>query len=140
MPLLSELYGYNVENYIQRDHSRLILWSGCLEDQEPIVVDSPTSSLDVLPTLFNLFGVEFDSRLLPGRDVFSDAEALVFFSGYDWKTELGTYYASSGKFVPASEDTVIPEGYVAQIKSIVRNKINYCKGVLDTDYFRLLFG
>lgn len=140
MPLLSELYGYNVENYIQRDHSRLILWSGCLEDQEPIVVDSPTFSLDVLPTLFNLFGVEFDSRLLPGRDVFSDAEALVFFSSYDWKTELGTYYASSGKFVPASEDTVIPEGYVAQIKSIVRNKINYCKGVLDTDYFRLLFG
>lgn len=140
MPLLSELYGYNVENYIQRDHSRLILWSGCLEEQEPIVVDSPTFSLDVLPTLFNLFGVEFDSRLLPGRDVFSDAEALVFFSGYDWKTELGTYYASKGKFVPVSEDTMIPEGYVKRIKGVVGNKISYCKGVLDTDYFRLLFG
>lgn len=140
MPLLSELYGYDVDNYFERDHSRLILWSGCLEGQEPIVVDSPTFGLDILPTLFNLYGVEFDSRLLPGRDVLSDAEALVFFTNYDWKTDLGTYYAAQGKFVPVSQDTVIPEGYVSRIKGIVRNKISYCKGVLETDYFRHLFG
>ena len=140
MPLLSELYGYDVDNYFERDHSRLILWSGCLEKMEPIVVDSPTFGLDILPTLFNLFGVEYDSRLLPGRDALSDAEALVFFTSYDWKTDLGTYYASKGEFVPASADTVVPEGYVKRIKGIVRNKISYCKGVLETDYFRLLFG
>jgi hypothetical protein len=35
---------------------------------------------------------------------------------------------------------VIPEGYVSRIKGIVRNKISYCKGVLETDYFRHLFG
>ena len=140
MPYLSELYGYEVENYFQRDHSRLILWCGMLEDMEPIVVDTPTFSLDILPTLSNLFGTEFDSRLMPGRDVFSDAPALVFNANYGWKTELGTYYSSTGKFVPASEDTVIPENYVKTIKAIVRNKMSYCSGVLDTDYFRLLFG
>ena len=140
MPYLSELYGYSVDTYFERDHSRLILWSGCLEDMDPIVVDTPTSSLDTLPTLSNLFGTEFDSRLMPGRDVFSDAPALVFNTNYDWKTELGTYYASSATFVPATENTVIPEGYVNSIKTTVRNKMNYCAGVLDTDYFRLLFG
>ncbi len=140
MPYLSELYGYNVENYMQRDHSRLILWSGCLEDSDPVVVDTPTFSLDILPTLLNLFGVEFDSRLLPGRDVFSDAEPLVYNTNYDWKTTLGTYYASKGKFVPVSEDTVIPEGYVNSIKATVRNRIAYCAGVLENDYFRYLFG
>ncbi|MBR7122382.1 MAG: sulfatase-like hydrolase/transferase [Oscillospiraceae bacterium] len=139
-PYLSELYGYNVENYFQRDHSRLILWCGSLEDDEPIVVSSPTFSLDILPTLSNLFGTEFDSRLMVGRDVFSDAMPLVFNTNYDWKTDLGTYYASSGKFVPVSEDTVIPEGYVAAVKAIVKNKRNYCSGALNTDYFRLLFG
>lgn len=140
MPYLSELYGYSVDTYFERDHSRLILWSGCLEDMDPIVVDSPTFSLDILPTLSNLFGTEFDSRLMPGRDVFSDAPALVFNTNYDWKTELGTYYASSATFVPVDEATVIPEGYVSTMKTIVRNKMNYCAGVLDTDYFRLLFG
>ena len=140
MPYLSELYGYEVTNYFQRDHSRLILWSGCLEDMEPIVIDTPTFSLDILPTLSNLFGTEFDSRLMPGRDVFSDAPALVYRTNYDWKTELGTYYASSGKFVPASEDVEIPEDYVKTIKAIVKNKISYCDGVLETDYFRKIFG
>lgn len=140
LPFLSELYGYQVNTYLQRDHSSLILWCGSLEDSEPIVVDTPTFSLDILPTLSNLFGVEFDSRLLPGRDVFSDATPLIFNTNYDWKTELGTYYASSGKFVPVTEDTVVPEGYVDSIKAIVRNKITYCAGALETDYLRHLFG
>ena len=139
MPYLSELYGYDVVNYFQRDHSRLIMWCGALEKMDPIVVDTPTFSLDILPTLFNLFGVEFDSRLLPGRDVFSDAPALVYRTNYDWKTELGTYYAKNGKFEPVSDDVTIPEDYVKTIKAIVKNKISYCDGVLETDYFRHVF-
>lgn len=140
MPYLSELYGYDVTNYFQRDHSRLILWCGILEDMDPIVIDTPTFSLDILPTLSNLFGTEYDSRLMPGRDVFSDAPALVYRTNYDWKTELGTYYASSGKFVPVSDDVEIPADYVKTIKAIVKNKISYCDGVLETDYFRHIFG
>ena len=78
MPLLEELYGYPVENYFERDHNRLIIWSGCLEDEAPIVVEDPVSCVDILPTLSNLFGLEFESRLMPGRDVFSDTEPLVW--------------------------------------------------------------
>ena len=139
LPYLSELYGYDVNNYMQRDHNRLILWCGSLEDGEPIVVDEPTSSLDIVPTLSNLFGTEFDSRLFVGRDVFSDAPALVFNSNYDWKTSLGTYYNSKGKFVPADDSVQIPEDYVATMKKVVRNKYKYCSMALNSDYFRYLF-
>ena len=137
MPYLSELYGYKVTNRFQRDHSRLIIWSGCLEDMEPIIVDSPTSSLDILPTLSNLFGTEFDSRLMVGRDVFSDAPALVFNSNYEWKTDYGTYYG--GSFHPADASVQLPEGYVDAVKAIVRNKVLFCEWVLDTDYYGYLF-
>ncbi|MBR2043758.1 MAG: sulfatase-like hydrolase/transferase [Clostridia bacterium] len=140
MPYLSELYGYNVNDYFKRDHNRLILWSGCLEKMEPIVVDSPTFSLDILPTLSNLFGTEFDSRLMPGRDVFSDAPALVYNTNYDWKTDLGTYYSSKGKFVPVNDTVTIPEGYVESMKTVVRNKINYCSQAPASDYYRHIFG
>ncbi len=139
MPLLSELYGYNVENLFQRDHSRLIVWCGSLEKEEPIIVDSPTSSLDILPTLSNLFGTEFDSRLFVGRDVFSDAEPLVFNSQYDWKTNLGTYYASRNLFIPAEGIESVPENYVENIKTKVQNKMTYCSLASDNDYFRYLF-
>lgn len=140
MPYLSELYGYNVTNLIQRDHSRLIIWSGCLEKMDPIIVDSPTFGLDIIPTLSNLFGTEFDSRLLPGRDALSDAEALIFNMNYDWKTDLGTYYSSKGTFVPKDENTVVPEGYVNRIKSVVRNKIRYCSNALSSNYLAYHFG
>lgn len=139
MPNLSELYGYEVNNYFERDHSRLILWCGSLEKEEPIIVDSPTSSLDILPTLSNLFGTEYDSRLFPGRDVFSDTEPLVFFSNYDWKTEYGTYISSKGKFIPKDKSVELPKDYVKNMKTIVRNKVRYCQMALDTDYYRHLF-
>ena len=140
MPYLDELYGYEVSNYLQRDHNRLIIWSGCLEDKDPIVVDDPVFSCDIVPTMFNLLGVEFDSRLLAGRDVFSDAMPLMFNTAYDWKTDLGYYIAKEGTFYPNSEDTEIPEDYVKNVKSIVKNKINYMKSVPNLDYYRHVFG
>ncbi len=136
---LPELYGEKVKNNLVRDHNRLIIWCGELEDMDPIIVDDPVFSPDITPTLLNLFGVEFDSRLMVGRDVLSDADPLVFNLSHDWKTDLGTYIASSGKFTPASEDTVIPEGYEDQIKTIVNNKINFCRKCLSSDYYSHVF-
>lgn len=140
MKYLSELYGEDVETTMYRDHNRLIMWCGSLEDlDEPIVVDTPVSSIDILPTLSNLFGLEWDSRLLPGRDVFSDASPLVFNLNYDWKTDLGTYTGSNGSFTPADGAT-IPDGYVDTINTIVSNKITYCKGYFSVDFFGHIFG
>ena len=140
MPLLSELYGYEVNDYFQRDHNRLIIWCGALEKNEPIVVDDPVSCVDILPTLSNLFGLEYDSRLMPGRDVFSDTDPLVWTLFWDWKTDLGTYIAATNTFTPVSEDVKIPEGYVDKINAIVSNKISFCKGCLNCDYFGHVFG
>ena len=137
---LPELYGYNPQNMIERDHNRLIIWCGILEDMDPIVVDTPTFSLDILPTLSNLFGTEFDSRLMAGRDVFSDAPALVYNMLYDWKTEYGTYISSTNTFTPVSADLVIPEGYVEQVKAMVRNRIRFSSAVLEVNYMEFLFG
>lgn len=137
MKYLSELYGEKVENVFQRDHNRLIIWCGCLEDYDPIVVNDPVGSIDVLPTLSNLFGTEWDSRLLPGRDVFSDAMPIAILDRSNWKTDLGI--CSKGKFKPYEEDAEIPEDYVKKVKSMVSKKYDYCKSVLNTDYFGHLY-
>ena len=120
MKYVAELYGYNPMNYLERDKNGLIIWCG---------------ELDILPTLSNLFGLEWDSRLFPGRDVFSDAEPLVFDFAYDWKTDKGTYIASKAEFTPV-EGATIPPGYVDRINSIVEGKMDYCWYVLRYNYFR----
>ena len=136
---LAELYGKDITDQLVMDSNRLIIWSGCLEENDPIVVDEPVSSLDVLPTLFNLFGIEYDSRFLPGRDIFSNATPLVYVSsGNAWKTDKGTYVG--GKFTAAAGVTLEDEAaYVKQVKSVISNKIKYSKGVLSTDLYRLVF-
>ncbi|MBR4163312.1 MAG: LTA synthase family protein [Solobacterium sp.] len=135
---VNELYGFNVTNELERDHNALIIWSGSLEKEEPIIVEDPVSSLDILPTLSNLFHTSFDSRLFAGRDVFSDTMPLVFNVSYEWKTDLGTYV--NGVFTPKDENAEIPEDYVDQIKTIVRNKMTFCELFNNTDYFAHIFG
>jgi len=75
--------------------STLIIYT---PDMEPVVVDELCSSLDILPTLSNLFGLEYDSRMLSGRDIFSDADPLVIFGNFSWMTEQGHYDAYTGRF------------------------------------------
>lgn len=130
---LSELFGVPCDSRFVRDRSGLIIWSGCIEDMD-IVVDTPVTSLDILPTLSNLFDVEYDSRLLIGRDVFSDQQPLVFWDNYSWITELGTYNSATGTFTPR-EGVEVPEGYVEQITTIVRNKVMFSNGVAWYDYY-----
>ena len=141
LPYLSELYGYDVTDVFQRDHNRPIIWCGSLPKRGlHLVVDSPTMSIDLLPTLCNLFGLPWDSRLLPGRDVLDpDTQGLAFNLNYDWRTSLGTYWGGSGTFVPV-EGAQVPDGYVDAMNTTVANKIRYCNGVLSTDYYRHVFG
>lgn len=137
---LSEYFGYEVTNCFQRDHNCLIMWSGCLEGMD-LRIDSPTFSLDIVPTLCNLFGVEWDSRLYSGRDVFSDAEPIVFWPDHSWKTDKGSWDASlsSGtEFTPA-EGAEVTEDYLNHVRRTVSNKLNYAYSVLGLDYFGLLF-
>lgn len=136
---LAELYGYEASDCFKRDHSALIIWSKCLETCDlDLVVEEPTYSLDILPTLANLFGLDYDSRLYVGRDVFSDELPLALWNSYSWKTDKGTYNASTGTFTPADGVTV-SDDYVDTVKSIVSNKIYFSKIALNKDYYGKLF-
>ena len=133
---IAEMYGYDPKSLAERDHNALIIWSGSIEDMD-LTIEDPVYSLDILPTLSNLFGVEYDSRLLVGRDVFSDAEPIVLWYSYTWKTDKGYYDAEKGKFYP-NEGVEVDDAYIERIKNIVYNKIYYSREVQHVDYFNYL--
>lgn len=139
---VTDLYGYTYEHSWEQDHNALLIWSGCLETEYQDMVceiSAPTYSLDVVPTLSNLFGLEYDSRLLVGRDVFSDAEPLALWNNYSWVTERGKYDAQEGTFYP-NEGYETDEEYVSRINQIVSNKLSFSGQVLALDYYGVLFG
>lgn len=103
---------------------------------KPITVEKPVSSLDLLPTAYNLLGLSYDSRLLMGRDIFSD-DSLVIFYNRSWITDLGFYDARSGLFTPNTKQEV-DEDYVEKINQEVREKFYYSTLLLDEDYYSYL--
>ena len=142
---VADLYGVKEINYAwERDHNAAIIWSGCLENENKDMaceISTPVSSLDLLPTLSNLFGLEYDSRMLVGRDVFSDADPLVYWGTGSWVTEKGKYDADSGKFFANDGATIDDESaYVKSVNKIVTNKIYFSKKVRYNDFYGLFFG
>ena len=129
---ISEFLGHPVDPVFELHKSTLILWSADLE--EPVYVDKPCSSLDVLPTLSNLFGLPYDSRLMMGRDILSDAPGLVVLSDRSWITDLGRYDADQDLFTPA-EGAREPEGYVETVMAAVNDKFTYSTRILEQDYY-----
>ena len=130
---LSELNGGEVDMRFDVYHSTLILWCDGME--EPIVVDKPCASLDILPTLSNLFALEYDSRLLMGRDILSDAPGLVIFSDRSFLTDQGRYDAQSDTFTP-DEGAELSPTYPLEIMEEVNDRFQYSKLILEQDYYR----
>lgn len=128
---INELAGHEVEGNFELYKSTLILYK---KGMEPVIVDKPCSSLDIIPTLSNLFGLEYDSRLLMGTDILSDAPALVIFSNRSWITDRAMYNSTNNTvtfFDGADKD----KEYVKMVNRVVADKFKYSARILETDYY-----
>lgn len=133
---INELSTYERDDTFEKYRMPLLIWSGSME--EPIKVDKIGSSLDILPTVLNLFGVEYDSRLLIGRDILSDTAPLVIFSDRSFITDKGRYNAIKGEFIP-NKGVEIEEEYVQKINNIIYQKYQMSRLILENDYYRKVF-
>ena len=128
---------------ISRYKNTWLLWSGGME--QTVTVNTPCSAIDILPTVSNLFGLEFDSRLMSGRDVFAQnynaAQAstcmpLVILPtnrGYSWITAAGTYDAKTRTFTPNYGITVADD-YVKTVSALIDAKYSYARLMIQYDY------
>lgn len=118
----------------------LILWSASME--EPVQVDKPCCQVDILPTVSNLLGLEYDSRMLSGRDILSDSEGLVIFTSRSWRSDRGFYNRYTQTFTPAEGVTMTQEEqdqYVSTMKKLVEYKLACTPMIIENDFYNLLF-
>lgn len=132
----SELLGHEVDPVYEIFQNTLILWSGDMEGAA-VHVDKYCSSLDVMPTLSNLFGLDYDSRLIMGSDILSPADPLVIFANYSFINGEGYYNSVTDLFT--RWDGAEPDlEEVAAMVAEVQNRVAYSGTILDTDYYRLV--
>jgi len=130
----SELLGHPVDPVFEIYENTLIVWNSQMG--KPVTIDKYCSSLDIMPTLANLFGLEYDSRLLAGRDILSDAPGLVIFSNYSFITEQGKYDSTMDLF-ECWDGSAPDETYLDQALAEVQNRVAYSVAILDHDYYRV---
>lgn len=118
------------ENY----HTSLIIYNPTIEKTE---VNKVVSGIDILPTVLNLFGMDYDSRLLMGKDIFSETEGLAILSDRSWVSDKGKYNSVSKEFISNTNEEVSKE-YIEKINTEVYQKFSMSSLILDNDYYKKL--
>jgi phosphoglycerol transferase MdoB-like AlkP superfamily enzyme len=133
---INELSTYERDLRFEVNRSTLILYNSKVEHQ---VIDKVSTQLDVLPTLYNLFNIKYDSRLIMGKDIFSNSEGIAYFTDRSWITSKGRYNASIGRFIP-NDGVEVDNDYVKMINNEVSSRINLSKLIMENDYYRKVLG
>ena len=126
---VNEISTYKRDEMVEVNHSNLIIWN---TNNKHVEVDKVASQIDVLPTILNLFGIEYDSRMLIGNDIFSDAEGLAIFASRSWRSDKGTYFSNKG-FVGDADDA-----YIASMNTRIANSFTISKLLLEKDIYSRL--
>lgn len=133
----ASLVGQDLDG-LSKFKSSLIFWVGGLE--EPIVVEDYCCNVDILPTILNLWGLDYDSRMLAGTDVFSDGAHVAVLMDKSWLTDKVWFQAGSGKITYLVEESELPEGYVDGINRLVATRFSISADILNTAYYNYVFG
>ena len=131
-----ELVDYEV-NAFTKYRSNLIFWVGGLE--EPHVVEEYCSNVDVLPTILNLWGFEYDSRLLAGTDVFSNSPHVAVLSDRSFFTDKVWFNTSSGEIQYLVDEGELPGNYVENMIKYIKTKFSLSADILNTAYYNFLY-
>lgn len=125
---IDELAGHPVEQNFELYKNHFILYKEGMEHEK---ISKPASSLDILPTLSNLFGLDYDSRLMMGTDIFSDSKPLIPFLNKSFITDKGRYNAVTGEY----DGEEVNQDYLDFISSQVEAKFYYSAKILEKDYY-----
>lgn len=124
---INELSNYTRDELFEINHNSLVIWNNKLNNIEINKVGMP---IDVLPTVYNLFGIDYDSRLFTGNDLLSNTEGLVILGNRSWITDKGRFDSTTNTYTGNGDDK-----YVNYINNLVSNKIAFSKSIIaDNGY------
>ena len=115
--------------------NNLIIYNSTMDYTE---VDKVCNTIDVLPTVLNLFDMDYDSRMMVGTDIFSSSSGMVIFADYSWLTDLGKYSYSTGTFT-SNTGKEVSEEYIEKKNTEVSNKYLVSRNILIYDYYKLAY-
>jgi len=133
----NELAGTEVDSAFECYRNSFICY---VPGMEAVQVDEYCSSIDILPTVLNLLGVEYDSRLLAGKDVLSDAPHLALLYDRSFITDDFRYNANTGDVIPHDASVEIDKETLQNYINYVSNIFTLSSSILANDYYGFIYG
>ena len=133
----TELRGAEYDSTFGLYENGFLIWNP--EMTAPVVCDTYCSSLDIAPTLSNLFGLPYDSRLFIGTDIFGDVSPIVCLQDRSFITDRIMYDNSNQKITQLTSDP-LSETYLGDCINAVKNMFYYSAKIIELDYYGYLYG
>lgn len=132
---LNVVLDYDTSEYYNAERVPFVIYNSELESK---VYSEYTSYINILPTLANLFNLEYDPRLYLGTDLLSsDYESRVVFADGSWKNENYYYDATKNK-VTNFNDTELTLEELKRVNDDINTKINVSNDAIKNNYFAYL--
>ncbi|MBR1413439.1 MAG: sulfatase-like hydrolase/transferase [Bacilli bacterium] len=126
-------YDTNIDNDSER--VPFVIYNSKMKKQ---TFEEYTSYINILPTIANLFDLNYDPRYYVGTDLLSgDYESLVVFADGSWKNEVAYYDSSSGDVKFYTDKTYTTEE-IMDITTRVSLKVQMSNLAISTNYFEHL--
>lgn len=129
---VSELLGHTVDETFELYKSSLVIWNSQMT--EPIHVKKYGYAIDINPTVMNLFGMPYDSRMVMGHDLLSDSDQFMFLLSRSFVTDVCMYNSDTGEATPF-EGKTIPDGYVDSVLQEISTKYMISTAILENDFY-----
>ena len=129
-----QLAGREVDTTFEKYRNSFI----CYVPGVQIPVDTYCSTADILPTLLNLFGLPYDSRLLAGKDVLSeDANNYAVLSDQSFISADFAFDTATGTAAYFSEDLdrEAADRRIVEIQQEIADRFSVSTDMLAGDYF-----
>jgi lipoteichoic acid synthase len=99
-------------------------------------ISKVSSTFDLVPTIANLFDLDYDPRFYFGVDIFDTTqERVVPYASLSWNNELGAYSVASAKFFPFDENNTLTQEEITRISKIIKQNSDISYRLLKNDYF-----
>ncbi len=132
----NELAGEEIDSSFGKYKSSFICYNSAMD---PVEIDEPCCNIDILPTLLNLFGIEYDSRMVIGTDILSTGTHIAILSNKSFITKQMMYDAVTGEITYLVDKSKIADGYVDALLNEITNRMSVSTAILNNDYYRFVY-
>lgn len=129
---INSVLDYDVTVNGEVDRTPMIIYNSATKGQQ---ITKYTSIIDLLPSLLNMFNLDYDPRLYLGHDVFSDYSDRTVFADGSWQDSIGYYSATTGKFSPKDESKTYTSDELYEINSEITTRQKMSALAIKNDYF-----